>query len=87
MSESPTQPDRAAVQRIVDRIVTDPAYRRELVDDPHRALRLLGIEQEDDGPEVTGHLRMRDNCGLSCSAKSCVQTCNTGSTCGKSQFR
>jgi hypothetical protein len=75
MSEQ-SQQRRAAVQHLLDRIVCDPAYRQELLDNPSRALQALGIEEQGEEPEVTGYLMCRETCGT-VKGYTCTKTCTT----------
>lgn len=67
--------NRAAVQRIVDKIGNDAAFRQQLVNDPGRALQELGL---GGTAEVSGYLMMLD-CDGTC-LHSCKGTCS-GVTC------
>jgi hypothetical protein len=83
---------RAAAEKIVNRIASDPGYRRELLDDPVGALiTLVGLEYQP-AQEVTGYAKTppkpkpRPDC--SDPATTCVITCRfscaPGGTCGNS---
>jgi hypothetical protein len=73
---------RAAAEKIVERIASDPAYRRALLDDPVGAVfTLVGLGYRP-AEEVTGYARPQD-CTTSCGTSTCHFSCGPGGTCSK----
>lgn len=74
-----TQRNRAEVEKVVNRIAEDTAYRKELLDNPAQALQALGLAPASDSGEVTGYLFRQGKCSYTCIEGG---TCGTGPTCG-----
>jgi hypothetical protein len=65
---------RAVAKKILDRVARDPAFRKQLLDDPSRALAAAGFEQQLDNIQwpATG---AAVDCKTTCGYRSCTQTC------------
>ena len=75
-SKSAEQQFRAVAKKILDRMATDAAFRKQLLDDPTGALAKAGFEQEIQSINwPTGGAAV--DCGTTCGYRSCTQTCIT----------
>lgn len=74
--KSAEQEFRAVASKILDRIATDAAFRKQLLEDPTGALKSAGFEQEIQGIQwpATGSAI---ECTTTCGYRSCTQTCIT----------
>lgn len=75
---------RGKLAKVIDRISAEPAYRRELLENPGAALAAAGLDLSEDQAEVTGHATKcpsgscNRTCGISCShdfPQTCTYTC------------
>jgi hypothetical protein len=67
---------RAIAKRILDRLARDPAFRKQLLDDPARALEAAGFEQELEGIDWPAS-GVAVDCKTTCGYRSCTRTCIT----------
>lgn len=74
--KSAEQQFRAVAKKILDRVARDPAFRKQLLDDPSRALTTAGFEQEIQGIQWPATGAVID-CKTTCGYRSCTQTCVT----------
>ena len=67
---------RAIGKKVLDRIARDPAFRKQLLEDPARALAEAGFEQELEAIDwpATG---VASDCKTTCGYRSCTRTCIT----------
>ena len=82
MRNSVEQQVRAVAQKVLDRIVSDPDFRKALIDDSKSALANAGIEQELDQIDWPVAGAALDDCTTTCGYRSCTRTCIT--TCHNS---
>lgn len=88
-TQDPRARHRAAAEKVVERIASDPAYREALLEDPVRALiTFIGLEYRP-AEEVVGYANPKPKppeCDK--NQPTCIQTCYfscaPGGTCGKS---
>jgi hypothetical protein len=79
---------RGELEKVLDRITNDPAYRGELLANPRAALAAAGLKLPGAGPEVTGYVGRpvcarktcgtQGTCSITCSyasPKTCPNTC------------
>ncbi len=66
----------AITKRVLDRIVSDSGFRKQLLDDPERALADSGFEKELEAVPVP----VADECTTTCGYRSCTFSC-AGHTC------
>jgi hypothetical protein len=70
---------RAAVEKVLNRIASDPGYRQSLLDDPVAALEVLVGAELDPAEDVAGYARP-----VECPpAQTCSWSCKAGGTCGQ----
>lgn len=75
-SQSPNPAYRAVTQKVLDRVANDPAFRRQLQDDPERALADAGFLAELQAIQVP----VASECTTTCGYRSCSFSC-VGHTC------
>lgn len=74
--KSAEQQFRAVASKILARVARDPAFRKQLLDDPSRALATAGFERELQGIRWPAN-RAAVECKTTCGYRSCTQTCIT----------
>jgi hypothetical protein len=67
---------RAVAQKVLDRLASDPAFRKQLMENPDRALAEAGFQKELDAIAVP----IADDCTTTCGYRSCSFSC-VGHTC------
>lgn len=67
---------RAVVEKVLDRLASDPAFREQLMENPDRALAEAGFQRELDAIAVP----IADACTNTCGYRSCSFSC-AGNTC------
>lgn len=67
---------RAVTKKVLDRIVNDPTFRKQLLDDPEQALADAGFVKELEAIQVPVAAECRTTCGY----RSCTFSC-VGNTC------
>ncbi len=75
-ASDPSQQARARIQEIVERLQSDPAFRREVADNPRQALQETGLPSDvladiaggfGHEPDVVGYLRPQCSiCTITC---------------------
>ena len=63
---------RAVAKKVLDRIARDPAFRKQLLDNPERALIDAGFEKELQAISVNA---TATECSKTCGYRSCTRTC------------
>lgn len=66
----------AIAKKVVDRIVSDSTFRKQLLDNPDRALADAGFVKELEAVPVP----VADDCKTTCGYRSCTFSC-AGNTC------
>jgi hypothetical protein len=72
---SAAQQFRAVADKVVARIARDPAFRKQLLDDPSRALAAAGFEAELQAIAWPTTGAAVDDCKTTCGYRSCTRTC------------
>ena len=75
--KSVEQQFRAIGKRILDRMAEDAAFRKQLLDDPQRALVAAGFEAEIERLDWPTSGAAVDDCTTTCGYRSCTRTCIT----------
>jgi hypothetical protein len=77
--KSPEQQFRAVAKKILDRVARDPAFRKQILDDPSRALATAGFEKELQGirwPAIGAAITCKTTCGYRSCTQTCITTCH-----------
>jgi hypothetical protein len=70
---------RAVVEKVLDRLASDPAFRKQLMENPDRALAEAGFQRELDAIAEP----IAAACTTTCGYRSCSFSC-VGNTCSVS---
>ena len=72
--QSAEQQFRAVARKVLARVARDPAFRKELLDNPSRALAAAGFEAQIEAIQwpTTG---VAVDCKTTCGYRSCTRTC------------
>jgi len=71
---------RAVAKKILDRVASDPKFRKQLLDDPNHALAAAGFEKELQAiqwPATGAAVDCTTTCGYRSCTLTCVTTCST----------
>lgn len=75
---------RGELEKVLDRIASDPTYRQQLLDNPRAVLAAtVGVDLEGDVPEVAGYAKCTPG-GTCSSTMGCAPAGTCSSTCGQS---
>jgi hypothetical protein len=69
---------RAVAKKILDRVARDPAFRKQILDDPSRALAAAGFERQLDSiqwPATGAAVDCKTTCGYRSCTRTCIHTC------------
>jgi hypothetical protein len=66
----------AVAKKVLDRLASDPAFRKQIMEEPDRALAEAGFQEELDAIAVP----IAADCRLTCGFRSCSFSC-AGNTC------
>ena len=76
-TKSVEQQFKAISKRILDRIAKDPAFHKQMLDDPEGALVAAGFEAEIESLDWPTSGAVIDDCRTTCGYRSCKLTCVT----------
>ena len=65
---------RAVGKKVLDRVASDPAFRKQLLANPDRALADAGFEKELQAIQPSANVA---DCKTTCGYRSCTRTCIT----------
>ena len=72
--QSAEQQFRAVAKKILARVARDPAFRKQVLDDPSRALAAAGFDKDLQGIQWPAR-GIAIDCKTTCGYRSCTQTC------------
>ena len=76
--QSAEQQFRAVAKKIFDRVARDPAFRKQILDDPSRALAAAGFEAQIQAipwPATGAAVDCKTTCGYRSCTQTCISTC------------
>jgi len=77
--KSAEQQFRAVANKILDRVASDPKFRKQLLDDPTGALASAGFEQQIESipwPRTGAATKCTTTCGYRSCTRTCIGTCS-----------
>ena len=69
---------RAVANKVVARIARDPSFRKQLLDNPSRALAAAGFQAQLEAiqwPVVGAAVDCKTTCGYRSCTQTCINTC------------